>query len=79
MGLRWFKLNLWQDQRVCSYCGKKLTFREATVDHIIPQDSGGQTCYSNLTLACQRCNCLKGNLPLDEFERVLIRRRIIPP
>lgn len=40
----------------------------ATLDHVIPQAKGGGNHRSNMVMACQECNCLKGdtyNLPIS--------------
>lgn len=44
----------------CSYCGKKLTFAQATLDHVVPQSLGGGSGLTNLVLACEKCNKRKG-------------------
>ena len=36
-----------------------------TVDHIIPQDFGGNTVVGNLQLLCLKCNSRKGNRPME--------------
>jgi 5-methylcytosine-specific restriction endonuclease McrA len=75
--LTFFKINLFMNQHHCSYCGRKLRFKQATVDHIIPLSRGGKTCYDNLCIACQRCNNLKGDLPMEAFESLLISKGIV--
>ena len=44
----------------CKYCGKELSFREATIDHIKPKSRGGNSNIKNLCLACYPCNQNKG-------------------
>lgn len=45
----------------CAYCGKKLSIRESTKDHIIPRSKGGKDEWENLALSCFRCNTVKNN------------------
>lgn len=44
----------------CRYCGCKLTFTTATIDHLFPLSQGGHNGMDNLVLACQPCNHKKG-------------------
>lgn len=47
---------------ICACCGKKLTTKTMTVEHIIPLSRGGTNDRKNLTVLCYDCNQLKGNL-----------------
>lgn len=54
----------------CQYCAnrKRLTWRTAVVEHMIPQSRGGGNALDNLVLACTRCNIKKGpRMPLEHF------------
>jgi CRISPR/Cas system Type II protein with McrA/HNH and RuvC-like nuclease domain len=46
----------------CIYCDNKLTFDNATADHIIPISEGGNNCQVNLVVCCKDCNNERGNL-----------------
>lgn len=70
----------------CIYCGQQLTFKEATVEHIIPQWQGGCEAMENLTISCQPCNNhrqhhsfedWKNIAPYDKLVRLLIKRNKI--
>lgn len=50
-----------RDDFVCAYCGNKLKFKTATVDHVIPKAQGGKDIWTNTVCACFRCNQKKGN------------------
>lgn len=39
----------------CALCGDELTFKEATLDHIVPRCFGGKSDF-NLQIACLACN-----------------------
>jgi 5-methylcytosine-specific restriction protein A len=41
---------------VCAYCNKELSFETFTIDHILPKSRGGTNEFSNLTVACKKCN-----------------------
>lgn len=53
----------------CSYCDKKLKFREATIDHFVPQNSGGETDAVNCVICCDWCNGVKANIVFDSIEQ----------
>ena len=57
-----------RDHWQCQYCDKPGTKqRHLTLDHIIPESSGGPTVVGNLITACKTCNTKKTNTPLDAF------------
>ncbi len=62
----------------CQYCGKLLSAREATVDHIIPRSRGGSTCWENVVVACGSCNRRKGGRTPKEARMVLRCAPIAP-
>jgi 5-methylcytosine-specific restriction endonuclease McrA len=51
--------------RTCAYCGE--TNVPLEIEHIVPRSRGGSDRVSNLTLACNRCNQLKNNQPVEQF------------
>jgi 5-methylcytosine-specific restriction endonuclease McrA len=51
--------------RKCAYCGAKDV--RLQIEHIHPRSKGGSDRISNLTLACEKCNQLKGNSPVEQF------------
>lgn len=56
---------------VCQLCGKKLTLKEMTLDHIVPLACGGIDDVSNIQIACKQCNWLKADsLPEDFADRI---------
>jgi hypothetical protein len=60
--------------RHCFYCGKALSRRRATKDHIRPRSKGGTDSKHNIVDACRICNEGKGNLLLDEYRQVVAFR-----
>ena len=51
--------------RECAYCSDKNVDLE--IEHITPKSKGGSDRVGNLTLACHRCNQLKGDKNLSDF------------
>ena len=50
-----------RDGWTCLYCGKALEGSDATADHIVPRDAGGEDADWNLVAACRACNGRKSN------------------
>jgi 5-methylcytosine-specific restriction endonuclease McrA len=61
--VREYLLEKWH--RTCAYCGAKDV--PLQIEHIEPRSKGGSNRVSNLTLACEPCNCKKGAQPVAEF------------
>ena len=51
----------------CQLCGRKITYEQATLDHVIPLVMGGIDSVENLQLSCNQCNQLKGNILPETF------------
>ena len=50
----------------CQSCGKRVSGRDAALDH---KDPEGETVEDNLILLCQSCNTIKSNRTWDEFQK----------
>ena len=68
----------------CIYCGRKLTMKEATLEHKQPISREGTNDKENLAIACHSCNCSKRDKTEKEFREWLVkmegenaRRRIV--
>ena len=60
--IRGIVTHLLRVDNVCKLCLKPILKRkEATADHIVPISKGGPDTLTNLQLAHERCNSLKGN------------------
>jgi 5-methylcytosine-specific restriction enzyme A len=50
----------WWQRRVakgiCAYCGKRISARELTLDHVVPLARGGRSVKGNVVAACKECN-----------------------
>jgi 5-methylcytosine-specific restriction endonuclease McrA len=60
---REYLLEKWDRQ--CAYCGVKDV--PLQIEHIHPRAKGGSNSITNLTLSCEKCNCLKGTKDIKEF------------
>jgi len=54
----------------CHYCGRTLSFVNATIDHKIPRSRAPHLRYerSNLVPCCWTCNGLKGSVAHDDYK-----------
>ncbi|HBI7094978.1 HNH endonuclease (plasmid) [Clostridium perfringens] len=60
-------VKLKNENDVCCYCGKKLSRRERTLEHILPINRGGETVPENLAVCCEKCNKEKSDMTLQEY------------
>ena len=55
----------------CALCGRKITYENMTLDHIVPLAMNGADDVSNLQCTCEACNRFKGSILPDDFmERI---------
>lgn len=57
-----------RDNFKCQYCGKGISLRNATRDHVHPLSKGGPNTLDNIVASCKSCNGLKDNMSLHAFE-----------
>jgi 5-methylcytosine-specific restriction endonuclease McrA len=50
-----------RDNYICQYCKQMFSYKELTLDHVIPKSKGGKTEWTNVVSACKKCNNQKGN------------------
>ena len=67
-----------RDKGTCQYTGKKLSTREATLDHIIPRSRGGKNTWENLVLCDPTVNRQKDNRTPEEAGMKLLRKPFKP-
>lgn len=58
----------------CRYCGVALSADDATLDHIIPQHTGGTGSPDNLATACLMCNAIKSGRTYEEAAPLILER-----
>ncbi len=63
------KTRWWQQKTAsgkCYYCGKKVAYKNITMDHVVPLTRGGRSTKDNLVPSCKKCNNTKKSmLPLE--------------
>lgn len=59
-----------RDGNQCQYCGST---KDLTLDHVLPKSRGGQSTWTNLATACQKCNSIKGDKTPEEAEMPLAK------
>jgi len=69
--LREYLLEKWE--RRCAYC--RITSVPLQIEHIVPKARGGTDRASNLTLACEQCNCRKNTQTAAEFGHPEVQAR----
>lgn len=62
----------------CAYCGKEVSLKKITRDHVIPKSKGGANAVENILPACKSCNQSKGDMNLDDFRLVFFKDRPHP-
>lgn len=67
-----------RDSHTCQYCGKRFSKPDLTLDHVLPRSRGGKDTWTNLVLACVRCNLKKGSRTPEEANMHLLKRPAAP-
>jgi len=52
----------------CFYCGKGITKKTATLDHLNPLSRGGVSEGENIVACCFECNLEKGEMTAGEYD-----------
>jgi len=67
-----------RDNFQCQYCGKHISFRESSLDHVFPRSRGGGHRWENLVAACHPCNRRKGGRTPEEARMMLLNKPAEP-
>jgi len=62
-----------RDNWTCYFCGQKVTTKNATLDHYVPQFKGGKHSKENLKTACLICNSIKSGKTYEEAAPLLLK------
>lgn len=62
-----YRRRLYERHPYCRFCGGKMKYENATLDHLQPQAQGGGDHLWNLILACRRCNEVKANRTVEQW------------
>jgi 5-methylcytosine-specific restriction endonuclease McrA len=55
------------------YCGEKVSPKDVTLDHFIPQSKRGGNSKENLRTCCLRCNSIKSGKTYEEAAPFLLK------
>ena len=67
-----------RDNYICQYCKHMFSYKDLTLDHVIPKSKGGKTKWENVVAACSKCNLKKSDLLLSEVNMKLIKQPFTP-
>ncbi|KPA19754.1 HNH endonuclease [Candidatus Magnetomorum sp. HK-1] len=56
---------------LCGYCGKNVSPKKLTMDHIVPISRGGRTTRGNVKPACKSCNTKKKTMLTFEWQEYI--------
>lgn len=67
-----------RDGLVCQYSGRKLSYAEASIDHVLPTSRGGKHEWGNVVTAFKQINSKKGDRTPQEAKLKLLRKPFTP-
>ncbi len=70
------KTRWWQQKTapgLCHYCRKSFSYKDLTMDHLVPLARGGRSTKENLVPCCKDCNNLKKSMLPLEWEDFLLK------
>jgi 5-methylcytosine-specific restriction endonuclease McrA len=67
-----------RDQNRCQYCGRRISTKDLSIDHVVPRSRGGETCWENVVCACLRCNVKKGGRTPTQAHMTLVAKPMRP-
>jgi 5-methylcytosine-specific restriction endonuclease McrA len=67
-----------RDQNRCQYCGRRISTKDLSIDHVVPRSHGGRTCWENVVCACMRCNVKKGGRTPAQAHMTLVAKPMRP-
>ena len=67
-----------RDNFRCQYSGQKLTAKEATIDHIMPQSRGGKHTWENVVISAVEVNSKKAERTPEEAGMSLLSKPVQP-
>ncbi len=50
-----------RDDFICQYCAEKFSYKQLTLDHVVPASKKGEKSWTNVVTACRDCNQRKAN------------------
>lgn len=78
-GVRFCRENVYiRDNYTCQYCAVKFTYKELTIDHVLPASQGGPKTWTNIVTACRCCNQTKANRTPEKAKMPLLKQPKAP-
>lgn len=73
-GVRFCRENIYiRDNYTCQYCAVKFTYKELTIDHVLPASKGGPKTWTNVVTACRHCNQTKADRTPEKAKMPLLK------
>ncbi len=69
---------LTRDRATCQFCGVTLSTSDYTIDHVKPRCQGGITEWTNVVIACVRCNKRKAGQTPEQANMKLLSVPVAP-
>lgn len=66
-----------REQDSCFYCLSEISGENCELDHVIPQQKGGNNSYKNIVASCHKCNTTKLAGDAHDFLRGLYRKGLL--
>jgi 5-methylcytosine-specific restriction endonuclease McrA len=66
---QWWKRRL--AKGLCHYCGRPVSPKDLTMDHVVPISRGGKSIKGNVVACCKDCNNAKKQLLPMEWEQYI--------
>ena len=77
--VKFTRQNIFQrDKYTCQYCGVLFDTKKLNLDHVVPRDKGGKSCWDNLVTSCITCNTRKANKMPAEARMFPLRTPVAP-
>lgn len=67
-----------RDGGICQYTGKKLSWADSNIDHVIPRAQGGKNTFENMVLSSKDLNSKKADKTPEQAGLKLIRKPMAP-
>lgn len=67
-----------RDNFCCQYTGTRVSPKDATIDHVLPQSRGGKTVWENVVISSLEANARKADRTPQEAKMKLLKHPIKP-
>lgn len=67
-----------RDDHTCQYCGRKFTFANLNVDHVVPKAHKGPNTWTNMVCSCVPCNTRKRDRTPKQAGMKLLHQPVRP-